>query len=603
VVVEPSTDDAARAALLRAAQAARAAGDVQELADAVLELAAHQRFGPHPGPLPALLHEAYAHAEGPLRIRLAAALARTCAYTYQSERGIPFAAEAVAAAEARADPALLADALDALLLMHWGPDDLDERVRITARLEYTVALLPDVEPRMTAYLWRLTTALECLDQAVVHRMLRALDLLAEESGSARVRFFAESRRGMAALLRGDAEDVAVRLAATRVAAEESGEADGYALEHVLASRLARLRHDTATLALEAATYDEFGTAEAVPSVIAEGTLVWLAAGEPERARSALHRLGPIADVARDVDWLLTVTSMTEGAARLGEEAIAAEGLALLRPYTGRAVVNAGAVAFDGLVDEVLHRAGVLLGRPEAGQWAESAIAGYRRLGATWWEERLVHDAAQALTREARTLPSPVRVHLHPEPSGHWTIGESGRTTVVWDRRGLHHIRALLRSPGVDIPATALAGVPGLALVEHRPELADRQALTAYRERLMLIDRELDEVRGWGDTGRVESLEDERDALLAEVGAVTGLGGRPRRGSSSSERARVAVRKAVASALTHLEGVDPTVARMLRTTIVTGAACRYDPDPDRPVSWVLEFSSKKPKIPPGPRLGA
>jgi hypothetical protein len=34
-------------------------------------------------------------------------------------------------------------------------------------------------------------------------------------------------------------------------------------------------------------------------------------------------------------------------------------------------------------------------------------------------------------------------------------------------------------------------------------------------------------------------------------------------------------------------VHPDVARLLRDTVSTGAHCRYDPDPDHPVSWLLD----------------
>ena len=54
-----------------------------------------------------------------------------------------------------------------------------------------------------------------------------------------------------------------------------------------------------------------------------------------------------------------------------------------------------------------------------------------------------------------------------------------------------------------------------------------------------------------------------------------------------ERARVAVRKAIAAAVGRLGEVDPGLARLLRATVTTGGVCRYDPDPDRPVRWVLE----------------
>ncbi|MFI1379730.1 hypothetical protein [Embleya sp. NPDC020886] len=31
----------------------------------------------------------------------------------------------------------------------------------------------------------------------------------------------------------------------------------------------------------------------------------------------------------------------------------------------------------------------------------------------------------------------------------------------------------------------------------------------------------------------------------------------------------------------------SLARLLRDTIHTGASCRYDPDPARPVTWLLD----------------
>ena len=166
---------AARADHVRAYDAARAAGDVEAMAAAALGLAATQTFGTFPGRVPAFLHEAYTLARGGQRARLAVAIARAWAYGGDPARAVQFAAEALAEAEARGDPSLLAQALDAQLLVHWGPDDLDERLRITARLEDTVAHVTDVEARMSAHLWRLTTALECLDAPTTRRQLRALD--------------------------------------------------------------------------------------------------------------------------------------------------------------------------------------------------------------------------------------------------------------------------------------------------------------------------------------------------------------------------------------------------------------------------------------------
>jgi hypothetical protein len=46
-----------------------------------------------------------------------------------------------------------------------------------------------------------------------------------------------------------------------------------------------------------------------------------------------------------------------------------------------------------------------------------------------------------------------------------------------------------------------------------------------------------------------------------------------------------VRKAIAAALTQIGKHDAGVARLLRDSVRTGVSCRYDPNPDHPVTWV------------------
>jgi hypothetical protein len=50
---------------------------------------------------------------------------------------------------------------------------------------------------------------------------------------------------------------------------------------------------------------------------------------------------------------------------------------------------------------------------------------------------------------------------------------------------------------------------------------------------------------------------------------------------------VAVRKAITAAIGRIGETDPALGRLLRDTVLTGGSCRYDPDPARPVRWVLD----------------
>jgi hypothetical protein len=577
--------DVARLDYLKAFQLAQHDGDVDAMATAALGLAAGHRFGTHPGRVPAFLHATYLRADGPLRIRLAIALARVWGYANAPDRAVPFAQEAVAAAHALGDPLLSAQALDALLVTQWGPDQFVERARSAERLEGTVAHLTDVDVRLAAYLWRLTTALESLEAVAVRRQLRALDALAEETGVARVRFFAASRRGMHSLLIGDVP-TAQRMAETAVrAGAEAGEPDTEAIQHTLAAGIARVSGDAAALAREAKAFEAFGTAEGVPSIGAEAASLWLAAGSPERARALLDQLtgGDLTAVPRDVDWLLVVATLTEVAAGTGARELAATGVKLLEPYAGRGIVNAGAVAFLGTVDDCLRTAASALGRDNAARrWGAAAGAGYQRLGATWWLSRVQLPAPAA--------PAVLSARLVPTSAAVWTIGVAPNAASIRDLKGLHYLRWLIQHPGVAVSAVELservAGHPH-AVQSGIGALADRPALQAYRRRLAELDDELDEARAWADEGRRIRTQAERDALVEHLAEVTGWHGRGRIVGATAERARVAVRKSIAAAIRRIEADDPVQARLLRDTIHTGASCSYEPDPTRPVRWLVD----------------
>ena len=460
----------------------------------------------------------------------------------------------------------MADALDAALLANWGPDCFAERLSLAARLEEAAAHLIEPEPRLTACLWRLTTAWECLDVVAVQRQLRALDRLAEESGSARIAYFAAARQAMHAVVTADLATADLAIARAAGLGGAAAEPDLEAVTHSLAAARARRAGDSATLLSEAAAFAAYGAAEGVPSVTAEAAVLWLEGGEPGRALELLRQLGGgLASVARDVDFLLTTVSLVQVAAALCREdavaaEIAAEGVRLLEPYAGRAVLNAGAVTFHGVVDEYLFRACAALGEPPAASWRNQASASYQRLG----RRVLAAPARYAARRAAGAAAAAAAVvHLRPDGAG-WLVGYDGATFALPDLKGLRYLRELARHPGADVAALdlAAAGHGGGVLAESPAgEVADARALAAYRRRLRDIDAELDEARDWADEARVTRLELEREALLREVGAATGLASRRRRFGSADERARVAVRKAISAALARVAQQDAALARL------------------------------------------
>ena len=580
--------DAMRTALVAEFDEARAAGDTEAMADAALKMPAVQRFGVHPGQIPALLHEAYiATNRLSTRCRLAAALARSWVYGGDTARAARFADDAQSFAAELATAEATTDALDAALVAHWGPDDFAERVSLAARLDDVAAHLRNPELRLSAHLWRLTTAWECLDIVAVQRQLRALDVAAEESGSPRAAFFAASRRAMHALVTDDVSAAGELIARTEHAGLEVAEPDVDAVLHELRSMHASRVGDLVALATEAAAHEAFGAAEGIPSVTAVGASLWLAAGQPDRAGLLASQLmaGGIDGIARDVDFLLNVSCIVGVAAALEMTDVAREGAAALKPYAGRGVLNAGAVTFHGVVDDYLYRAGHMLGDTAADQWRHTAQNAYRRIGARWWEQQLEGPRPR--------VPMPPRsISLRCDDTGQWAVGNAGETFTLADLKGLHYLRYLVQRPGTNVTALALSDAasdhPGTTLEQSDLGASlDATAIASYRRRLSDLDHQLETADHRGDQSAAEQLSAERDLLLDQLRTAAGLGGRNRHTGASTERARIAVRKAITTALTQIDQHAPDVARLLRDAVHTGVACRYDPNPDHPVTWVTD----------------
>jgi hypothetical protein len=110
------------------------------------------------------------------------------------------------------------------------------------------------------------------------------------------------------------------------------------------------------------------------------------------------------------------------------------------------------------------------------------------------------------------------------------------------------------------------------------ELLDDRARQAYRQRLADLDAELDEAQRFNDGERAVKLGRERDFVLAELRRAIGLGGRPRRAKSVSERARTAVQRRLRDAIERIAKAAPSVGEHLRASVRTGTFCVYEPAP-------------------------
>jgi len=558
-------------------------GEVDARTQAALDLAGTYVFGTEPGRIPAVLFEAYDASAADLdRALLGAALARCWAYSGERNRAVPFAVAAVKHAEATGEPAVLADALDAALATHWGPDELEVRVDLAQKLSDVCAHLGDPGARLKAHLWLLTVAAETLDVSELNRQMRALERLGEESRKAL--FFAASRRLMLDLMRGRSDTIAPLVALAEETADELPDGQ-FVLSAMIGYGAVQAGDRGAAVVARARDGEAIAEREGIREIFAEIAWIYLGLGLDDDARRLASTFDQrvLANLPHDHNYLPVLHLLLDVALATGLDGLVETITPLLLPYAGRAVINSGAVMFHGVTDDTLARACDRLGDTErANALREKALATYRRIGATWWRERLEAEAPAPPSEPERSAT----MTLRPGPAGVWLVGRGDQETAIPARRGLEHLHALLSRPGVEMAALRLAG--GAQTVEQAGlgEVVDAEALASYRRRLAEIDTELDEADAWGDAVRAEKVTAERAAIVAEVAAVTGLGGRPRISGSGAERARVTVRKAIATALDAIHGADPVVARHLTARVRTGLRCCYEPDPDAPVEWRL-----------------
>jgi hypothetical protein len=561
----------------------RSDGDLARWTSAALGAASLYVYGTDPGKLPAQLYDLLARTvDDADRARLGAALARCWAYAGHSPRARAFANQAVADAERTNQPELLADCLDAALACNWGPDELDVRVGLSARLDEIAAHALHATARVQAHMWGLQVACEALDLQSIHRHMRALDRLGEESPTAL--FFAASRRLMLDLLRGRTDTAHELIAVATEASEQASLPDAWMVLGSMQGYAAAQAGDVDTCAEIAADMEAFALSEGSTPVCAESAYMWLAAGRPDKVQELLHTLhGPVLDeLPTDVNWLLTLQCTLDAALSVDDRYLIETASRLLEPYAGRAVFNAGAVMFHGLTDDTLARAAAALGDGTAAAARRtSALSTYTRLGASWWRDRL--SSWQPPATVARSA-----LRLSPTGDGLWLVGTADLSVPVKALKGYSYLRELLRRPGIPVAAIDLV-TSGTGTVEQ-PGLGsalDASALESYRTRLKDLDADIAEAVDWSDTYRREALEAERDALVDVLLAATGLGGRERATGSSRERARVAATKALTTAIDRIAATDESVGRHLQHTIQTGSSCSYQPDSDRPVAWILD----------------
>ena len=638
--------DSARIAFLEAAEIVRRTGDGQRLARAALGFGGRHQWA-RPGSdrrLIPLLQDALVMLGGQdetLRARLLTRLA--CAWRSTPDRrndSASLSRQAIDIARRLDDPTTLVYTLTGRFWATWWPENPEERQGIAAEVLAIAEPLRDGERIADARFMSFLTLSELGRIHEAHAEATTLARLIEELRQPPQLWLALLNRAALALLEGDYGD------AERSITDEAGSqfritpgrdevSAGRMHRFLLHRELGRVAEVEATMRQSVAEYPWY------PLYRSALVCLLLDIGEVTEASGEFGELAhnEFAAFYRDNMWLLGMSLAAEACAQLGDLEAAEVLLEQLAPFAGRHAM-AYAEGSVGAVDRYLGLLAAATGRlDEAERYLTAAIDLNERMGARPWTAHCEHDLAGVLRRRdgpgdadaaagldrralstARELgmalvariappaarPTPYRARSRPgTPSSasegeYWSIVFERDAFRVRDSRGMRHLARLLRTPGQEVHALELAAPPSDAvdrtsILEGNVAMAgsddagpalDADAKAAYRARLMDLREELAEAESWHDPERVAGLQAEQDALMRELGAALGIGGRDRPTGTPSERARISATRAIRAAMARIEDQSAALGAHLGATIRTGTYCAYIPDPHAPIEWRL-----------------
>src|SRR5690242_608269 len=558
-----------------AADASRAAGDAVRLARAALGLQTlGYRSGAQNAELLDLLREASRRLEaggGPLalRSRVLAALARALRHGSGQLPGAEVTGVAQRAAQLAAaadDPSALATAKLAVHDAMWVPGTAAARLPVIAEMLDAARASGDDDLVAQARLLRAAALLELGDPAGRDELLGYITL-AGNLGHARGRWGALTRQATFAQLAGRAEESARLGEQALELGQAIGEPDAAGCFFTSRLSLVALGVREPVTGMDASDplWPMFPVLRAWP---------YAARGEAAAAAAALGDFSVL-----DITMWTGLEALAAAAvvfAVAGSDAQRSWVYERLRPYARTHVGVGGCAAYHAAVDHHLGALAASLGDVAAADaHFRAAVSMHEQLGAAGWA-RLSEQALATL----RAVPADRAVSEIRLVNGVRLLSFAGKQAQLPDSKGLGDIATLIEAHGADVHVLALVG-HHLARMGADPVLDD-QAKAVYKTRLATLATEIDDAEDIGHAARAEPLRSEPDALVRELAAGAGLGGRDRKLGDETERARKTVSARVRDALAKVGQVHPELADHLCSALQMGTLCSYSPS--APVTW-------------------
>jgi hypothetical protein len=221
-------------------------------------------------------------------------------------------------------------------------------------------------------------------------------------------------------------------------------------------------------------------------------------------------------------------------------------------------------------------------------------------GATLPDVRNGYSETHSLKNPAIVIPSEKIFRREGE---YWTIAYEGKVIRLRHSKGLAYIAHLMAHAGREFHVTDLSTLGQRSIVPDMPAIGaethglaqefgdagpelDPSAKSSYRQRLQELRDELREAKSFYDLGRIANIETEIEFISRELARAIGLGGRDRRASSDTERARLRVTMAVKSTVKKIAEQHPRLGRRLMHSVRTGNFCSFEPESPSLGPWQM-----------------
>lgn len=562
-----------------------------------------------------------------------ARLSVALAFVGSSDRRVDLADRAVDLARAADDPVVLGHALAAWCDARADPDNIHTRLEAASEAVRLAQRAGDLPLELLGRRLRVVALLELCDRTGAELEIAAYERGAASLGDPLYTWYGALWRASLASADGRFDEATELLNEATALGALGGSTNSRLLADVNTVMTSVDRRDRAGADRSMAAMLAVAPALITPYADITHAYIDAALGDVDRARARLAAVTPASldELPLDSEWVCAIVQAAYAAARTAVPELVAHTRMLLEPVADCAAVEGIGAYVHGSV----HRFLALLAGAE-GDWeavrqhvaaSRAAVAG----GGIVVEALADLDGARALARSTDDADRALRTELaaraarafwqagmeapakeadgmapsqsqqavvasgagRPAARGQLTrVGDSwaftweGETIHVRHAKGVADLAVILERGGREVHVRELEGAAAAGPSTSRQPALDDTAVQQYRQRLVDLEEDLDEADRHGDADRAARIAAERDALVEQLTAAFGLGGRARSaGSEPDERLRKAVSARVRASIDRIAVLHPSLGRHLGAAVSTGFWCSYRPE--NRTEWTVE----------------